>query len=732
MTKIFAAKRLQLGLATWAAETTDPNAGLGTIGGIGSWWQRQGASPSTPNELYLKLNATDQGWVHQNLINVNIFNIKDYGAVGDGVTNDLTAIRNTVTACAAAGGGLIYIPATPNFYSVSSLDINLIELLQKSNITFLGDGYASKIKQTGSVGGGESHVFGVRNDCRNIKFYNFYIDAANITNPDPAEQNHGIQIDATSATGTTGPQDITIENMYFGRFPGDAIRILGGSTRPIGDIRIRRSAMDLRTGNAAGARAGLSVQRFTRRVIFHHNWITGSHDQQIDFEPTGIPVGGPGLGGPSQYSIIGTLMDHQSQISDAVTLTGEGGVIYQQGIQNLYAYNILNNGGAVSGRQMNGYGITGNIVDFNNTATDADGSALDFFENTIYCRFASNISSTASAAATKRALSLKSDPTFTPSHNTIRDNILRSKNVGVGGQSTLSSSSLETTIEGNICQQNTDVAAQGAGISFEHASCVIGNLISNINLRLSAGLVSDSSSTSPLTMTHQNLVIGPVQSTVKLNTPGPYPNVIVSGNSCSDVSSSGINNSNRPTLVDGNAPGNFVGQIALAAGPNNQQSSAIGSIMLTTLGTQNQALWWKEIGAITSTTGWVVYGGTDLTFGALSGSTAIANRFFAPGGLDLAVESSVEIQVAIPRPARIRNLRMRCTAGTGGGNNTYRFRKNSADVALQVTVVNTATTGTDTTNSFTVVAGDLVSCRVSKTVAPTTPQTNILVSCEIV
>lgn len=43
-------------------------------------------------------------------INATIFNVKDYGALGDGSTNDNTAFTNCVAAANSAGGGVIYIP----------------------------------------------------------------------------------------------------------------------------------------------------------------------------------------------------------------------------------------------------------------------------------------------------------------------------------------------------------------------------------------------------------------------------------------------------------------------------------------------------------------------------------------------------------------------------------------------------------------------------------------------
>ena len=55
-----------------------------------------------------------------------VFNVKDFGAVADGLTNDATAIRKAIDACAKAGGGVVLLPAG-NFLSGS--------IVLRSNVT---------------------------------------------------------------------------------------------------------------------------------------------------------------------------------------------------------------------------------------------------------------------------------------------------------------------------------------------------------------------------------------------------------------------------------------------------------------------------------------------------------------------------------------------------------------------------------------------------------------------
>lgn len=68
------------------------------------------------------------------------FDVKAYGATGDGATDDLTAIQSAVSAAVAAGGGTVYFPS--GTYLVSSL------ITLSSDITLLGVPGSSHIRAT--------------------------------------------------------------------------------------------------------------------------------------------------------------------------------------------------------------------------------------------------------------------------------------------------------------------------------------------------------------------------------------------------------------------------------------------------------------------------------------------------------------------------------------------------------------------------------------------------------
>lgn len=101
---------------------------------------------------------------------------------------------------------------------------------------------------------------------------------------------------------------------------------------------------------------------------------------------------------------------------------------------------------------------------------------------------------------------------------------------------------------------------------------------------------------------------------------------------------------------------------------------------------------------------------------ALMWSTAVAltagtTSFIGPGG---ASSSEGPVLVSVPYSGTIRNLFVNLSGQPGAGKNyVLTFRKNLVDQAVTVTLTGASqSTGNDTTHSFSVTAGDLISIKV--------------------
>ncbi|KQV16733.1 mannuronan epimerase [Pseudomonas sp. Root329] len=103
-----------------------------------------------------------------------IFNVQNFGAKGDGITDDTAAIQSAIDAAAAAGGGQVYVP-TGTYIVSGGEEPSDGCLMLKSNVYLYGDGMGkttvkvadgSDTKITGvirSAYGEETHDFGVSN-----------------------------------------------------------------------------------------------------------------------------------------------------------------------------------------------------------------------------------------------------------------------------------------------------------------------------------------------------------------------------------------------------------------------------------------------------------------------------------------------------------------------------------------------------------------------------------------
>jgi len=735
------------GVADWVGALGDPAAGGGTAAPVGSLALQPGALPTTPAAIYYKLASSPVGWTRQNLTFLNVFNVKNFGAVGDGVTDDTAAINACVTAANAAGGGIVYFPPTgAAFYAVKkrASTPSIIPLSNVHNLVLLGDGYASKIRQIGSASGGETHVFDVHNGTSQIRFENFYLDVDGITSPDPDSQNHGIQNNGVGGDAS-GCNDIAISGMWFGRFIGDAVRNLGaGLTLLVDNVRIDHCAFDLNNG-VVGSRCGVEAQRYTRHIQIHFCWFTGSHDQQIDFEPTG-GLSDPGLAAPEEWSMIGNIMNHNSIEPSAFSLSGNGST--NPALRNLCAYNMIDHGGTAGGLQVSNLLIHGNVFTVDNTSDGLPVFALQ--QEVINCTIDANVfASQNDTGGNRAALELSPDP-GPPIHNPIgcrvSDNILSTFMNGAA-QAVQLEFAVDSLIDGNVVVLNAPVSAGNAAMIQDRSTIgAIGNISFVGNLAIAVG---DSPATGFEFSSSNAFGMGNALASFNMSVNCDHVVIFNVGtvaltqwrcandNNCAAGSgaSSMVSPPQLPSTVgvthEGSAgPGaQFALYSTTGATPEGQVTAPPGSMANNIAGTAATILSYKESG--NGNTGWLGIGGLDLVFGCVDTTNATAARFLAPGGQGLATAQATEIQAAMPRAGTLRNLELKCTAGTNDANYTYVLRVNGVNTALTFTVAGNAITGSDLTHSVAVAAGDLVSIEITKSGAPATTVKNVSVTVEI-
>ncbi len=145
-----------------------------------------------------------------------VFNVKDYGALGDGSTDDTAAINLAIAAVNAASGGILYFPVSR--YIVSS------PLTSPVSYTVIkGDGMGSKIQLASGWSG--SQVFLLTNSNVTISSLTF-IGGSNLTaSPNPAANM--IQITAAQYC-TVNDIDSYYVNGYIVQAAGDATRGVQG------------------------------------------------------------------------------------------------------------------------------------------------------------------------------------------------------------------------------------------------------------------------------------------------------------------------------------------------------------------------------------------------------------------------------------------------------------------------------------------------------------------------
>jgi hypothetical protein len=232
-------------------------------------------------------------------------NVRDFGATGDGSTDDRPAIQAAIDDAASAGKAGILIPA--GTYRVSrvnfpggrwSLDLDGVQ-----DFMVMGEGPKSVVKLVDtSSKTGDWHVFILRNNCRRVVFQDLVVDGNRTGLTDPDEQSHGIEVNP-------GTEDLVVDRCILRECFGDGMRLLGAPGENVRRLRVQNCLFQ------TNKRSGLAIQRALEQILISNCIFDATvTDQSIDFEPSGSD-------GPTDLLIEGCIINHTNK-AVAVALSG--------------------------------------------------------------------------------------------------------------------------------------------------------------------------------------------------------------------------------------------------------------------------------------------------------------------------------------------------------------------------------------------------------------------------
>lgn len=711
MSRTFDADEIQLDQIRIISGTADPTAGGGLSRAIGSLYARAQAGAVA---LYQKLTAPNTGW--QALVQGLAWkSVKDYGATGDGVTDDTAAIQQAITDTIALGGGVVYFPQ--GIYLVSQLAI-----ANATGVQLIGAGPGTVLKWTFNAGAAAGSMVTVSGTTRGFVCRGIRFDGSGLSNPDAARGNHLLRFDSTGGSIV----ESHVVQCWFGGMiaaSGDGVHVVGAAGALVSRIWIRDNVFDGCSRWSVGMRQGIQ-----------YAWVIDNFATNCETE---IAIVANANVNTDCVQIANNQLVHTSgTVRHALRLEGDAtGLITRLACAN----NIVLNG-FVSLSAIQYASIAGNQI-YSGVYASADAVVLvqgGFFDSVL----SKNLISRSTGATAGPCLQVQSAGGVAPSR---------------------------FITNGNQCVQQ--VASAGLIVLVDVTRAIVaGNLMRNTDAGATTVYAID---VQAVTVAANDILIGGGnQVTAAAGTFAAFCRLLANGanvNVVSIVSNQGNQIDTGVRYEVGGGGGNFTTNQIMQAGNNINASTAdfanvggagviprvgfnagtfgaqlfegdgspegvvtarIGSMYLRRDGGQATAVYYKE--STTVATGWVAIGGSAIVFGTGDTTTAATAVYFGPGYI--ATSIATEIQMPVTRPATIRNLRVQVAgAGTGAQTVTFTVRKNGVDTALTCTIGNTSTGLTsDTTHSFTVVAGDLLSVSILKAAGVAAGQTNVIASMEMI
>jgi hypothetical protein len=242
-----------------------------------------------------------------------ITNVRDFGALGDGITDDRVAIQAAIDHAVRYNSGGILFPS--GTYRVSRAPDGIvlrpncsIELNGVNDFMVMGEGPKSVVKlMDTSASTTDWHVFRLHNNCQRVVFKDLVIDGNSTGLTLPNEHSHGIEVDP-------GTEDLVVDRCILRECHGDGMRLLGASDNHVKRLRIQDSLFQ------KNKRSGIAIQRAIEQIIISNCIFDETiNDQCIDVEPTDDMEDGP-----SELIIQGCIINHTNPTT-AVSLSGNSG-----------------------------------------------------------------------------------------------------------------------------------------------------------------------------------------------------------------------------------------------------------------------------------------------------------------------------------------------------------------------------------------------------------------------
>jgi hypothetical protein len=683
---------------------TDPSS-VGLARAIGSFYLRSGTG-----QAWLKTGAGNTDW-QQLQQSYAWYSVMDYGARGDNVTDDTVSVQAAMTACNAAGGGVVYFPR--GIYRVSQLS-----MAGFANVQLLGSGPGSVIRWTWNAATVAGSMITLSAGAIHCRFEDLCFNGAGLTNPAVSRLNHLVAV-GTGAGGAV-TESAFIRCLFTGMvaLSGDGVHVLGAAGNLVTRLWVDDCNFDGCSRFGVGAEQG-----------FEYLWVINNY---FTANETDIGVVATANSSITAITIACNNINHTGSVRHAIRCEGDAtGVITEFSCVD----NVILGGFATFANIL--YGSIQNNIFTSGAFASAD-AAVRIFAAITYLIVRGNVVDRATGASAGTCITVEKS-TGAASAFSVTDNVLINEITTAGFVALIDC--VRFICSGNVCR------GTNAG-----ASTVDAIDVQAVTVALTDALVGPSNQITA--------AAGTYRSAVRLLSNGAN----VTDCSINDNLADQIVNGCRFELIGGAA---FNGQLMMAGnnwdattgdfedvgvtvfprigfnagtfGPNlftgvgtpeGAVTARVSSMYLRADGGQASSVYYKDNG--TGNTGWLGIGGSAIVFGTADAGTVATALFFAPG-YEL-TSSAVELSIPVNRPGTVRNLYVNVVgAGTGAATVTYTVRKNGADQTLLTTLGNTATgAASDLVNSFTVVAGDLISIQITKSGVVAAGQTNVFATVEIV